>query len=174
MKRVFFISFLIIASIIILFFFLSLFKNVSNKFGGFSPTPTPLYNSYLKSHYTNPNLSPSEAPTITQTAENGKIIIYGVSVKNFFTSPIQTNNQGDVLIVDNPDYQIAFLKPFQSFVITVLGSPFEQAREEAEYQFLQTLEITPEEACKLPITLGTPIFANPNEAGTKYKLSFCE
>ncbi len=190
MKRLFYIIFLVVGPIILLIilFFIVNSTKTTNKPAFLFPTPTPYNATY--SHFPN---QPNQLPSPTKTAEtsskitpvnvtvipsageeNEKIVISGVPVNNFFISPVQTNQQGDILIIDDPKYQIAYLNQFGSFIISILGSPFDDARQKAESQFLNTLGISPQDACRLPVTLNTPSFANPDEAGTNYKLSFCQ
>ncbi len=103
-----------------------------------------------------------------------KINISGVEVNNFLAFPIATNVKGDALFVKEEDYQIVYLKPFNQFVISILGSPFNSVRKKAEARFLTNLNISQEQACKLKVQVSTPNFANPDYAGRKYVLSFCQ
>lgn len=77
------------------------------------------------------------------------------------------------LLVDKDAYQITFHDNTQSFLITVYGSPFEWARLAAEQEFLSLTQLTKESACKVPVTVATPAFANPKEADKTFGLSFC-
>lgn len=105
-----------------------------------------------------PSLTTAVTPDIT------KINISGVEV----------NPKGDSLIVDNEKYQIVYLSQFNKFLITVLGSPFNEIKNEAEREFLKVLGITEENACKLIVEVNTPEFANPEYSGTALRLSFCK
>ena len=84
------------------------------------------------------------------------------------------NSQGDRLIKQNPNYHLIFSPEFNQYLISVLGSPFEKYRQEAENELLNALRIDTRSACQLKIVITTPFFANPDESGRYYKLSFCE
>lgn len=60
-----------------------------------------------------------------------------------------------------------------AYLITILKSPFEENRLKAEQYFLEKLNIDKEAACKLKVNLGTMRFANPDQAGQTFHLSFC-
>ncbi len=78
------------------------------------------------------------------------------------------------LYMKKQQYDITFLPQTNVYLITVLGSPFEVVRKEAEGAFLEKLKITPEAACLLKVTVGTPPFANEVESEKTYSLSFCQ
>ncbi|RJR14809.1 hypothetical protein C4579_04280 [Candidatus Microgenomates bacterium] len=91
-----------------------------------------------------------------------------------FRSPGPINNQGDTLLLETAKYHIVFLKQFNSYAISITGAPFYAYREEAEQAFLSTLNITQKQACLLNVTVSTPRFANPDQSGRNYPLSFCQ
>lgn len=84
------------------------------------------------------------------------------------------NPQGDRLLKENPNYHLVFSPEFNQYLISVLGSPFEKYRQEAENELMNVLQIDTKTACQLKIVITTPFFANPDESGRFYKLSFCE
>lgn len=118
-------------------------------------TPTPIVIPFTR---------PS-TPTLT---------VNGVSVQNFYQQGTIIDSNGDVSIQKTGLYDIVYLAPFQEFIIEVLAKPFESTRQQAEQEFLQQLGITQEAACRLKVSIGTPLDVNPTEAGTKFGLSFCE
>lgn len=103
-----------------------------------------------------------------------KITVGDVTTNNFYKQGKEADKQGDWLIVDKPEYQILYFEANSSFLISILKSPFPTVRPKAEAGFLTALAISKVDACKLNVTLTTPSFANPNESGKSYKLSFCE
>ncbi|MEK7129589.1 MAG: hypothetical protein AAB803_01085 [Patescibacteria group bacterium] len=70
-------------------------------------------------------------------------------------------------------YDITYVPSLDEYAIVVYGSPFEPARKEAERAFLQKLGVAPEQACRLKVTVSTPVFVNPEESKQTYGLSFC-
>ncbi len=114
---------------------------------------------YLRGRETTQVLTPTPSPAITP-----------------FPSPIYFDSskyQG--LIYEDPqkNFQIAKIASTGEYQISILGSPFATYRTQAENAFLVLLKISKEEACKLNVTIGTPYFANPDESGKIYPLSFC-
>lgn len=117
-----------------------------------------------------PDLLPT--PTSVQIPPR-KINISGVQTNDFLNSSIETNSNGDALFVKTQNYQIAYLKEFNQFMIVVMNPPFEKVRNEAENEFLKTLGITQEQACKLNVTVGFSRLAPSDIAGKNFPLSFC-
>ena len=105
--------------------------------------------------------------------EPDKVIIGETETKNFYKSAQAINESGSAVVNKSQDYEIVYTPEFSRFNITVLGSPFTQARKTAENKFIETLGINTETACKLNVVVSTPYFANPNESGQSYGLSFC-
>lgn len=119
-----------------------------------------------------PTSTTSQPVFITPVGE--KINISGVTINDFRKSNVAANNKADTLIVDNEKYQIVYLSQFNKFLITVLGSPFEEIRNEAEKEFLNVLGVSESDACKLTVEVNTTEFANPEFSGTAFSLSFCK
>lgn len=105
--------------------------------------------------------------------EPDKVIVGETETKNFYKSAQAINESGSAVVNKSQDYEIVYTPEFSQFNITVLGSPFTQARKAAEIKFIETLGINTETACKLNVVVSTPYFANPNESGQSYGLSFC-
>lgn len=78
------------------------------------------------------------------------------------------------LYMKRQQYDITFFPQTNEYLITILGSPFDVVRKEAEKAFLEKLKITSEAACLLKVTIGTPPFANREESKKTYSLSFCQ
>lgn len=94
--------------------------------------------------------------------------------ENALSKTMKVNARGDVLLVDKPEYQIIYFQKEDQFLISILKSPFEAIREEAEDEFLQITKADQETLCKLDVVLTTPSFANPSLAGKIVYLSFCQ
>jgi hypothetical protein len=125
------------------------------------PTPTP---------HDDIRRDTSGGNVIIPTGE--KITASGKIVENFFKKG-SINPRGDVLISNTKDYQINYFSKEDQFLISIIGRPFETARKPAEREFLTALNIDEETACDMNVIITTPNFANPNEAGKSYPLSFC-
>lgn len=117
------------------------------------------------------NASPTIVPPNPQILN--RIDIQGVSVGNFLETSKTIEETGEVFAVENEDYAIIYHKNDKSFLINILSSPFDLSRQKAEGAFLQTLGIDNTSACKLNVVVQTPFFANPDNAGIPYPLSFC-
>lgn len=112
--------------------------------------------------------------SVIEKKTSEKLNITDVSVNNFYKIKINTNPRGDTLFSQNIDYQIIYFSGEEQFLISIMGSPFEEKRALAESNFIQVLGISQEDACKLNVIINTPLFANPDESGVNYKLSFCD
>lgn len=123
-----------------------------------------------------PTATPFSQPSIIPTTDlqGKKITISGVDVDNFYLNSESNNNQEDILIKNTVAFQIVYLKKQNKFLLSIRSSPFTQKRAEAEEQFLKTLGIERQEACRLNVTITTPFFANPDYAGQEFSLSFCK
>ncbi len=71
-------------------------------------------------------------------------------------------------------YHLFYFAPEELFIISIQRYPFDEIRPIAEQEFLKTLAIGEEDACKLNVELTTPGYANPGKAGKTYSLSFCK
>lgn len=116
-------------------------------------------------------------PTLTSNfnpPDEDKIELSDVRLDNPYKKTGDVNNYGDVTFVKDPNFEIVYFGQTNQFLISVIGSPFYQKRVLAENQFLSSLGISQDDACKLNVIITTPRHANPNEAGKNYSLSFCE
>ncbi len=102
-----------------------------------------------------------------------KIKISDVWVNNFLKEG-KNNKDLFISLIRNEDYHIFYIPNKQSFTISITGRGFKDLRVKAEEEFLKILGVSQTEACRLNVHITTPSFANPNEAGKIYSLSFCE
>jgi len=118
--------------------------------------------------------SPTPAPTpFLGKATGEKMTVSGVAINNLYNKEISTNPRGDTLFSQSKDYQILYFAQEKQFLISIIGSPFDQKRALAEQNFLKILGIDKEAACQLKTVVSTPSFANPDQSGINYSLSFC-
>ena len=89
-------------------------------------------------------------------------------------SPEVINKQGDTILFENDDFQITWLAQTDSYIISVNNSPFETYRQQAEQKFIEILSRPTQALCRLTVSVVTPYFANPDESGIEYFLSFCQ
>lgn len=122
----------------------------------------------------NPFPTPTKVPIIRmKKTPEGKLDISGVVVNDFTKTPKYTDKSGDVFFVDNQEYQILYMEKYNKFLISILSSPFKEVKQKAEIEFLGSLGVSKEDACRLSVEITTPYFANPKESGKIYTLSFC-
>lgn len=89
------------------------------------------------------------------------------------SSPTVINPQGDTSLVDTDRFQINFIPRYNQYQVSVLASPFEAVRREAEDALADYLQAPPEQLCQLNIAISTPAFVNPEQSGKIYPLSIC-
>lgn len=129
------------------------------------PTPTPVLPGSSQHNATSSALFGSDGKTIS---------INGVIMDNFYKTSTPFNPQGDrILDSTNDNYRIFFISSSNEFLLTITGSGFAQNRAAAEQAFLQALNLSPENACKLHVVVQTISSVNSQEAGQDYPLSFC-
>ena len=137
---------------------------------------------YPKSETTEPQktIQPTASPFLPKDLEtkidqeSPKIKISGVEVNNFYKEATEIKKDGFAKFIDKKDYQIMYIPVDNSFLISILSSPFDEIRTEAEKALLDKLKISQQEACYLKVNITTPSYANPEYAGKNYGLSFCE
>ena len=112
---------------------------------------------------------------ILDNPDDSKFTIPGtdIAVYNFYLKSETINPEGDTYVIDKTEYSITYLPKQGKFMISILTSPFEQIRLQAEQDLLKELQISQAQACKLDISISTPLFANPDFSGQQYRLSFC-
>lgn len=123
-----------------------------------------------------PTAKLSESPQeTTLSADNGKIVIStdqgNVSVNNVFENPIAEFD--GVSFKETSGYQLLYFPDTQMFNITILNPDLQRTRDEAEANFLRTLGISEEDACKLNVNLQVFFQVSEKAAGKNFGLSFC-
>jgi hypothetical protein len=106
------------------------------------------------------------------TSQN-TLSVSGVLVKDFTKDIENPNDKSFITIVQTESYHIFFIPNQSLFYISVIQSPFEKYKDEAEQKLLEVLDIEKVEACGLKVDITTPNSANPNHSGQIYNLSFC-
>jgi len=102
------------------------------------------------------------------------IEISGVKVNDFFKTAPEVNSNGYTAVSLNPKHQILYFPDDELFLISIIGYPFDDYIGAAEKDFLEKLGIKEGEACKLNVSITTPVHRNPDKAGEVYRLSWCE
>ena len=87
--------------------------------------------------------------------------------------PYETNGTKKIFVENNAPFTITQDLATSAYLISIVQSPFEEVRQKAEVAFLEKLNIDKEAACKLKVNITTMRFANPNQAGQTFPLSFC-
>jgi hypothetical protein len=96
-----------------------------------------------------------------------------VNVANFYAANSPVNDGGDIVVKATGDYIIVYDPSNSSFWLAITGTPFAAWATVAEQDFLQTLDVSEADACKLSVTEGV-IYSpgDPNDA-MSFPLSFC-
>ncbi len=148
-----------------------------------SPTPTsPTSGSALSSLLENQptgspsmvNLSPLPSPSLKPLPTTDTFVSSGVTVANFYKETAERDSRENTTFIENTDYNISYNGREDSFLISITGSPFEDKRQLAEQAFVTKLKVSQTDACRLKVSTTTPAFANPDQAGKSYPLSFCQ
>ena len=106
-------------------------------------------------------------PTKTITTPSGS-----VDVRDFTQNPAQTTS-GTTVIKATDQFKLIYFSTDNSFLITLLSQPLQQARDAAEAELLSNLGIDKGQACKLTVTESVPYDVDSQLAGQNYGLSFC-
>ncbi len=96
-----------------------------------------------------------------------------VEVMDFRENVLESNSAGEMLLVDEKDYQIVYYAPDQSFLMTLYTLPIPETQKKAEDALLRILNISKEEACRLKVSIGVPYQLDPNYIGVRLPLGFC-
>jgi len=86
---------------------------------------------------------------------------------------IDTTERGDVLFFNNSAYQLVYFSKEDQYLISILSSPFDDIRDEAEKKFVEVLETDKETACILNVVVSSPYNINPAQGAKKFGLSWC-
>jgi hypothetical protein len=137
---------------------------------------------FLLASYLGRSLSNTEVPRTTTPVqtyepqdENSEITEEEREKINIevFENAQKTTERGDVLFLDTGQFHLVYFSKEDEFLISILANPFEEVRRSAELAFLSTLKIDETTACKLNVTITSPIRINPDLKGQILKLSFC-
>ena len=96
-----------------------------------------------------------------------------VQVRNFYTLGEETEEASSIVVRSGPTYSIIYDTLLSSFWIALQPESFETERGQAEQEFLNTLEISREDACKLDVSVGVFYTSGDSRSGRNYPLSFC-
>lgn len=88
-------------------------------------------------------------------------------------NPDQENQTTTIYYQKDAPFAITLSNVTGAYLISILQSPFEEVRQIAETAFLEKLNIDKVAACKLKVNITTMRFANPDQAGQTFHLSFC-
>lgn len=133
----------------------------------------PTQNTSIQPNVTLSLLPSRQIDQISSQPTGETILVSEVSMKNFYTFAENIKPDGEVVITQNDNYRIIYTPQREYFLISILSSPFEEIRNEAETVFLQLLGITQDQACHLNLSITTPRFVDPEFAGKSHPLSFC-
>lgn len=118
-------------------------------------------------------LSPGKMQT-SKEYEATKAGVLGKVLKDDQGNPITSKDSvQEYLLFETGEYQIAYQKTYDLFLISINASPFNDVRGKAERQFLGLLEGNTKAACFFHVEIVTPFFANPELSGQRFPLSFC-
>lgn len=117
---------------------------------------------------------PKQTTNTKTENQTGKVNLDGIVVKDFKQKALNVGKLGEILFVNETNFNITYYPLDNAFLIVITGIPFEQNRLDAEKRFLKELDIGKVEACKLGVYITTPRAYNPKESGINYRLSFCE
>jgi len=123
---------------------------------------------------TNTGNSQQTNPPEINTEDNKLIIPTSqgdVKINNIYRNPVSSFD--GVSFKETSDYQLLYFPETKTFNITILNPDIQKARDEAEKNFLETLGISEEDACKLNVNLQVFFQASEKAAGQNFGLSFC-
>jgi hypothetical protein len=99
-----------------------------------------------------------------------------VSVKNFYPAS-QSIIQNEVDFYQSDYDSFSYFpkdKNFQIITSIVTEEDLKQKQPDLEAKFLELLDISKEDACKLSVTISSPQSINPDIADKTFRLSFCK
>jgi hypothetical protein len=115
---------------------------------------------------------PMEVPagdTITIATPTGSVV-----TKNFYHSAAYlAPDQHNVVIRQAPDYDVVYDAPDSHFIINLFLKPLKETRRAAEAAFLETLNISERDACKLTVHEFVTGLASRIYPQSPLSLSFC-
>lgn len=121
-----------------------------------------------------PIITPQPTPKLV-VPDSDKIEVSETRVNNFYKDAKVINAEGDLRLQSaDKSYSIIYFPKSEQFNISIVKAPFQEIRMTAEEDFVNKMGVDKDELCNLDVVVTTPRFANPEEAGTVYKLSFCQ
>ncbi|MDD4901686.1 MAG: hypothetical protein PHE24_00965 [Patescibacteria group bacterium] len=96
-----------------------------------------------------------------------------VKVNDITKNPAQTLPDSVLVYKATADYTLNYYAQDKLFIITIINSDIQAARVKAEADFLATLKIGKDQACRLNVQLLVPFSVNADAAGINFGLSFC-
>ncbi len=96
-----------------------------------------------------------------------------VEIKNFYAHDPPLGEGYSIMVKETAGYNIIYDRADSSFWLAILKTPFSTWRDAAEQDFLQTLGITKEDACKLYVSVGITYIPGDPLNGKMLPLSFC-
>jgi hypothetical protein len=131
---------------------------------------------------TNANISPTPSGQFqthiyyeeSDIPKGDTITINGVSFKNFYKENLPLGHFGEVLIFNENHIKIFYFPDRKVFSIPISAAPFSDYQPLAEQAFLNRLNISKEDACKLNVFLSTAVGIDSKEGGIDHRLSWCE
>lgn len=94
-------------------------------------------------------------------------------VNNVYQAPLKNLSNDGVAFKDNADYSISYYPQNQGFLIVIQNPDIEGAYSKLESDFLQTLGIDKDTACKLTVSITVPYSINASASGHEYGFRFC-
>jgi len=92
---------------------------------------------------------------------------------SFFSAPETEQNFSNVIFEKSSNFDIGYYPDVNQFVVLLQNQNLDQAREEAEKAFLDSLQISKRQACQLNVYLGVSLETNFGLSGRDFGLSFC-
>jgi len=119
------------------------------------------------------NISDKLPEELVPKEKKEKIEISNLEVNNFYTTSLTIDNEGNQLIANKDKYRIYFIPKYNQFTISILDPAFEETKLTAEEDFVKILSADKKDLCFLNVSIATPGYINPDEAGKMHKLSWC-
>jgi hypothetical protein len=117
-----------------------------------------------------PGKKPGDENTFNIETDQGEI-----KVNNFYKlTGAQPLSDDGVNFKNSSYYYMAYYPNQQGFLISILDMDIEKARQIAEDDFVQALNITKDQACMLNVSLTVSPEAGEKARGGNYRLSFCQ
>lgn len=101
------------------------------------------------------------------------IEVSGITINNPWKNAVDIEPGEKPVLTKNEKYRIVFQPKYNLVLITILATPYQDVRKEAEQDLLNQLGVSKEEACKLNVSVGSPYFANKEVITDSSRLSFC-